>query len=201
MGSPAGRRRGRVDRVTGRERAGPGRGRDHRDRHPVQRFHHRVHDRVPEPGRPVREPQRHALDAAKNSGVMLVADAREGLEALTRRWPATTSTRRTPRHTEHQARWNKVVDEAYHLDHGPLPAQTEVLGALNESDRAERRPSCRPPGRCRVTCRCFGAPRIPSSTTSSTPSPAWGTRSPAHWGSRWPPRSARSTPWSATARI
>ena len=26
-----------------------------------------------------------------------------------------------------------MVDEAYHLGHGPLPAQTEVLGALNES--------------------------------------------------------------------
>ena len=31
--------------------------------------------------------------------------------------------------------WNAVVDEAYHLDHRPLPAQTEVLGALNEVGR------------------------------------------------------------------
>jgi 3D-(3,5/4)-trihydroxycyclohexane-1,2-dione acylhydrolase (decyclizing) len=74
------------------------------------------------------------LDAAKNSGVMLVADAREALEALTTELagyhvdPAYTA-----EHSEHQARWNKVVDEAYHLDHGPLAAQTEVLGALNES--------------------------------------------------------------------
>ena len=37
---------------------------------------------------------------------------------------------------EHRARfkdWNTVVDKAYHLDHQPLPAQTEVIGALNES--------------------------------------------------------------------
>ena len=37
---------------------------------------------------------------------------------------------------EHRSRfkdWNKVVDKAYHLDHQPLPAQTEVIGALNES--------------------------------------------------------------------
>jgi 3D-(3,5/4)-trihydroxycyclohexane-1,2-dione acylhydrolase (decyclizing) len=70
-----------------------------------------------------------ALDAAKHSGVMLTADAREGLTALAaalegyhvdNTWGA------------HAQRWNRVVDEAYHLGHGPLPAQTEVLGALNE---------------------------------------------------------------------
>ena len=31
-----------------------------------------------------------------------------------------------------------MVDKAYHLDHQPLPAQTEVLGALNESIGTER---------------------------------------------------------------
>jgi len=30
------------------------------------------------------------------------------------------------------ANWRQVVDRAYHLGHGPLPAQTEILGALNE---------------------------------------------------------------------
>ncbi len=29
-------------------------------------------------------------------------------------------------------RWNPVVDHAYHLGHQPLPAQTEVIGAVNE---------------------------------------------------------------------
>ena len=42
LGPPAGRGRGRVDRVTRGQCAGPRRRRDHRDRHPVQRFHHRV---------------------------------------------------------------------------------------------------------------------------------------------------------------
>lgn len=75
-----------------------------------------------------------ALDAAKHSGVMLVADAREGLEALTTelsdyRVDATYTTG----YTEHLNRWNAVVDRAFHLGHGPLPAQTEVLGALNET--------------------------------------------------------------------
>ena len=39
----------------------------------------------------------------------------------------------TAGYTEHLARWNAVVDRAFHLGHGPLPAQTEVLGALNET--------------------------------------------------------------------
>ena len=30
------------------------------------------------------------------------------------------------------AAWQQVVDECYHRDHTPLPAQTEVFGALNE---------------------------------------------------------------------
>jgi 3D-(3,5/4)-trihydroxycyclohexane-1,2-dione acylhydrolase (decyclizing) len=28
--------------------------------------------------------------------------------------------------------WNRIVDQAYHVDHQPLPAQTAVLGTLNE---------------------------------------------------------------------
>jgi 3D-(3,5/4)-trihydroxycyclohexane-1,2-dione acylhydrolase (decyclizing) len=74
------------------------------------------------------------LDAAKHAGVMLVADARAGLDALA---DALTGHRVdeswTRSHREHAERWNRTVDEAYHLGHQPLPAQTEVLGALNES--------------------------------------------------------------------
>jgi len=68
-----------------------------------------------------------AFDAAKHAGEMLVADAREALDALTtaldgERWPRRWNT----------GVWNGIVDQAFHLDHEPLPAQTEVLGALNE---------------------------------------------------------------------
>jgi 3D-(3,5/4)-trihydroxycyclohexane-1,2-dione acylhydrolase (decyclizing) len=70
-----------------------------------------------------------AFDAAKHAGEMLVADARAGLEALT---AALAGHRVDNTWAEHARRWNGVVDEAYHLGHGPLPAQTEVLGALNE---------------------------------------------------------------------
>jgi 3D-(3,5/4)-trihydroxycyclohexane-1,2-dione acylhydrolase (decyclizing) len=74
------------------------------------------------------------LDAAKHAGVMLVADARTGLEALTE---ALAGYRVDDAYTEQHrilfSDWNDVVDEAYHLNHQPLPAQTEVLGALNET--------------------------------------------------------------------
>ncbi len=75
-----------------------------------------------------------ALDAAKHSGVMLVADAREGLEALAAELAGyRVDPDYTAGYTEHLTRWNAVVDKAFHLGHGPLPAQTEVLGALNET--------------------------------------------------------------------
>ncbi|MDT7601441.1 MAG: hypothetical protein QOK26_3518, partial [Pseudonocardiales bacterium] len=89
-----------------------------------------------------------SFDAAKQSATALVADAREGLTALTaaltksptrpdgipdsRESGYRVSAEYTAGFTAHREEWTRVVDRAYHLDHGPLPAQTEVLGALNE---------------------------------------------------------------------
>ena len=74
-----------------------------------------------------------AFDAAKHAGEMLVADAREGLTSLLAALDGySVPAEHAGSWSEHRARWNRVVDEAYHLGHGPLPAQTEVLGALNE---------------------------------------------------------------------
>ncbi|GAA1257126.1 3D-(3,5/4)-trihydroxycyclohexane-1,2-dione acylhydrolase (decyclizing) [Pseudonocardia aurantiaca] len=70
-----------------------------------------------------------AFDAAKHAGEMLVADAREGLDALTE---ALTGFRVENTWSERVQEWNRVVDEAFNRGHQPLPAQTEVLGALNE---------------------------------------------------------------------
>jgi 3D-(3,5/4)-trihydroxycyclohexane-1,2-dione acylhydrolase (decyclizing) len=70
-----------------------------------------------------------AFDAAKHAGVMLVADAREGLTALA---DALAGYRVENTWSERLQEWNVVVDRAFHLGHQPLPAQTEVLGALNE---------------------------------------------------------------------
>jgi len=73
------------------------------------------------------------FDAAKHSGEMLVADARAGLEALIEALADyRVDEAYTAGHRAHAVEWNQVVDHAFHLGHGPLPAQTEVLGALNE---------------------------------------------------------------------
>ena len=74
------------------------------------------------------------FDAVKHSGLPLVADARVGLEALAEALEGyRVDDAYVQGYTAHKERWNAVVDRAYHLDHTPLPAQTEVLGALNET--------------------------------------------------------------------
>ena len=72
------------------------------------------------------------VDACKHSGLPLVADARRGLEAL---GEALAGWRADPAHSE-RARalaleWDATVERAYTLGHGPLPAQSEVLGVVN----------------------------------------------------------------------
>ncbi|WP_133740217.1 3D-(3,5/4)-trihydroxycyclohexane-1,2-dione acylhydrolase (decyclizing) [Actinorugispora endophytica] len=74
------------------------------------------------------------LDAAKHSAVQLVADARAGLEALGAElagWRADAGHRRRARGLAEE--WARVTDACYRVEHGPLPAQTAVLGALNET--------------------------------------------------------------------
>jgi 3D-(3,5/4)-trihydroxycyclohexane-1,2-dione acylhydrolase (decyclizing) len=74
-----------------------------------------------------------AFDAGKHAGVSLVADARAGLEALAERMSGyRPDAGYTSRARELGADWRQAVDRAYHLGHRPLPAQTEILGALNE---------------------------------------------------------------------
>jgi 3D-(3,5/4)-trihydroxycyclohexane-1,2-dione acylhydrolase (decyclizing) len=82
-----------------------------------------------------------AFDAGKHAGVSLVADARAGLEALTTALTEALSVPGAGYHTDEAYRagieaadadWRRVVEHAYHLGHQPLPAQTEILGALNE---------------------------------------------------------------------
>ncbi len=70
-----------------------------------------------------------AFDAAKQAATGVVADAREAIAALTatvgRTWDVTWA--------GDMAAWQRTVDEAYHLGHGPLPAQSEVIGAVNDA--------------------------------------------------------------------
>jgi 3D-(3,5/4)-trihydroxycyclohexane-1,2-dione acylhydrolase (decyclizing) len=74
-----------------------------------------------------------SLDAAKHSGAMLVGDARLGLEAVTEALAGyQVSDDYAARIAELKSDWNAIVDAAYAIDHQPLPAQSAVLGTLNE---------------------------------------------------------------------
>ncbi|HSR22688.1 MAG TPA: 3D-(3,5/4)-trihydroxycyclohexane-1,2-dione acylhydrolase (decyclizing), partial [Candidatus Eisenbacteria bacterium] len=73
------------------------------------------------------------FDAAKLSGLSLVGDARATLEALDERladWSVALAEREQTARL--QAEWTREVDRLRHLGHGPPPAQSEVLGAVNE---------------------------------------------------------------------
>jgi 3D-(3,5/4)-trihydroxycyclohexane-1,2-dione acylhydrolase (decyclizing) len=74
-----------------------------------------------------------AFDTGKHGGMPLVADARAGLDALTRDMAGyRVDEAYTAQIADLTAQWRQVTDQARHLGHQPLPAQTEILGALNE---------------------------------------------------------------------
>jgi 3D-(3,5/4)-trihydroxycyclohexane-1,2-dione acylhydrolase (decyclizing) len=73
------------------------------------------------------------FDAAKHAGVSVVADARAALEALGEGlgdWHTDIAYREQAARLA--ADWDATVERAYHLGHAPLPAQSEVLGAVND---------------------------------------------------------------------
>ncbi|MFJ9105944.1 3D-(3,5/4)-trihydroxycyclohexane-1,2-dione acylhydrolase (decyclizing) [Streptomyces sp. NPDC102405] len=79
------------------------------------------------------------LDAVKHSAEPLVADARPGVEALAGAltdWEVPAEYRALTRQLI--ARTREIEERCFHVGHGPLPAQTEILGALNDvlDDRA-----------------------------------------------------------------
>jgi len=76
------------------------------------------------------------MDSLKLSGAAVVADAREALTSLADRLKGW----RVPSDYETQyrdgaRRWNDLVEVAYGAGHQPLPAQTEVIGAVEASTR------------------------------------------------------------------
>jgi 3D-(3,5/4)-trihydroxycyclohexane-1,2-dione acylhydrolase (decyclizing) len=74
-----------------------------------------------------------SLDAAKHVGVQLIADAREAIIALSDAladWSVEEAYRERCRRLSEE--WNDTVERAYTLGHEPLPAQSEVIGAVNE---------------------------------------------------------------------
>ena len=73
------------------------------------------------------------FDAAKHAATMVVADAKAALEALTAELAGwATDPAYQARAGELDAEWQKVVDTCFAPHDQPLPAQTEVFGALNE---------------------------------------------------------------------
>ncbi|HYY54601.1 MAG TPA: 3D-(3,5/4)-trihydroxycyclohexane-1,2-dione acylhydrolase (decyclizing) [Candidatus Dormibacteraeota bacterium] len=72
------------------------------------------------------------VDAVKHGGVAVVADARATLEALEGAPIATPREYRDEVARLHEE-WDREVSRLYALDHAPLPAQSEVIGAVNEA--------------------------------------------------------------------
>jgi len=77
------------------------------------------------------------FDAAKQSATQVVGDARAVLDQLSR---ALAGWAVEPRYRE-EARalaqeWDATVERAYRLGHSPLPAQSEVIGVVNEVSEA-----------------------------------------------------------------
>jgi 3D-(3,5/4)-trihydroxycyclohexane-1,2-dione acylhydrolase (decyclizing) len=78
-----------------------------------------------------------AFDAHKLSAEALVGDARRGLEQLTGAlagWPAPAE--HSERATRLAGEWDDVVQRSHDQHHEPLPAQSEVIGAVNTLTRA-----------------------------------------------------------------
>jgi 3D-(3,5/4)-trihydroxycyclohexane-1,2-dione acylhydrolase (decyclizing) len=79
-----------------------------------------------------------SFDAHKLSAEVLVGDARVGLEQLTAAiagWQAPPA--HTRRATELARAWDETVSRSYDRGHGPLPAQSEVLGVVNRVTRPQ----------------------------------------------------------------
>jgi 3D-(3,5/4)-trihydroxycyclohexane-1,2-dione acylhydrolase (decyclizing) len=72
-----------------------------------------------------------AFDAAKQSAFPITADARAGLSALQEELRGFRYAGES--YQEDVATWQEQVDAAYGMGHGPLPAQAEVIGVVNDA--------------------------------------------------------------------
>jgi 3D-(3,5/4)-trihydroxycyclohexane-1,2-dione acylhydrolase (decyclizing) len=72
------------------------------------------------------------FDAAKHEGLRLVGDARATLEALSEALGGYKVEAGYRQQSEEANReWDAEVERLYRLGHGPLPAQSEVIGSVN----------------------------------------------------------------------
>jgi len=78
------------------------------------------------------------FDAVKHAGIRVVADARVALEQLAAAlegWSVDDAYRAEA--AQLNAEWDAEVSRLYSLGHEPLPAQSEVLGAVNDASAPE----------------------------------------------------------------
>ncbi len=79
-----------------------------------------------------------AFDAFKHAALPLVADARVTLgELATAVGNYRVSADYAARIENYRDEWEEEVERLYHLGHGPLPSQSEVIGVVNEVSRPE----------------------------------------------------------------
>ena len=106
------------------------------------------------------------FDAAKQSGVRVVADARAALEQLAEAlggWSVDDDYRAEAARLNRE--WDAEVARLYSLGHEPLPAQSEVLGAVNDASaprrrrRLRRRVDAGRPAQALADARSEGLPR------------------------------------------
>jgi 3D-(3,5/4)-trihydroxycyclohexane-1,2-dione acylhydrolase (decyclizing) len=77
-----------------------------------------------------------SYDAAKHAGVQVIGDAREILDLLLEGLTGWSVASMYSDHARELAlAWDATVERAYHLHHSPLPAQSEIIGAVNEVSR------------------------------------------------------------------
>ncbi len=79
-----------------------------------------------------------SFDAHKQAAVPLLGDARAGLEQLRDALAGwSTPTAYQERATALAQEWDATVQRAYDVQHGPLPAQSAVIGVVNEISRPQ----------------------------------------------------------------
>ncbi len=80
----------------------------------------------------------HEMDANKQGGFPLLGDARSVLEELTSAlsgWHVDNEYHLRARQFNEE--WDQEVERIYNLEHGPLPSQGEVIGAVNDASRPQ----------------------------------------------------------------
>jgi 3D-(3,5/4)-trihydroxycyclohexane-1,2-dione acylhydrolase (decyclizing) len=78
------------------------------------------------------------MDVNKQGGLALLGDARAVLEELTSAlsgWQVSDEYRARARQFNEE--WDREVERIYTLEHGPLPSQGEVIGAVNSASRPQ----------------------------------------------------------------